>query len=334
MTRTPPDLPGIARGGRRPEISRDGDGRGPSRAVAAIGNFDGVHLGHRRLIETAKARAGEGRPAAVLTFEPHPRDHFRPDEPGFRLTSPATKLKILGALGVDLVFVRRFDAVFAALSAEAFVREILAGELGLSAIVTGANFHFGRDRAGTPALLVALAEAAGLDAIVEPAVELDGAPVSSSRVRDALARGEVSVANRMLGHRWFIEAEVVHGEKRGRTLGYPTANCRLDPGCRLAHGIYAVRVATADGRVHGGVASFGRRPTFDDGAPLLETFVFDFAGDLYGQRVEVEFLAWIRGEARFASADELVRAMDRDAAEARSTVAGAAQAPGPVSLIG
>lgn len=317
---------------RPPAICRDGDPIPGSGAVAAIGNFDGVHLGHRRLVEAAReAATARGRAVAVLTFEPHPRDVFRPETPSFRLTPEPVKLKVLGALGVEIAFVRRFDLAFAATGAAAFVGELLVQELRLSQVVVGANFHFGRGREGTPEILVARARENGLSARVEQAVSHDGEAVSSSRIRDLLAAGEVAAANRLLGYRWFVQGEVVHGEKRGRTLGYPTANVGLGPGCRLRHGIYAVRVATGPGQVHGGVASYGRRPTFDDGPPLLETFVFDFAGDLYGRTVEVEFLGFIRGEERFDSAEELVVAMDRDAARAREMIAGGSEEP---SLIG
>lgn len=291
-------------------------------AVAAIGNFDGVHLGHRRLLARACSEAArDGRPSAVLTFDPHPREHFRPDEPSFRLTSEAVKLKILARAGLDMVFVRRFDAALAATGAEAFVTGLLARELRLSEVVVGQDFHFGRERAGTPDALRGFAGSVGIATRIEPALIVDGEPVSSSRIRTHLAAGEVAPANRLLGYRWLVAGEVLHGDKRGRQLGFPTANLRLGAGCRLAHGIYAVRVAVAPGQVRGGVASFGRRPTFDDGPPLLEVNVFDFAGDLYGRTIEVEFLDWIRAEARFASADALVEQMEKDAARAGRLVA-------------
>ncbi len=300
--------------------------------MAAIGNFDGVHLGHRHLVDVARREAAQdGRPVAVVTFEPHPRDVFRPDAPSFRLTPEPVKLKVLAALGVDVVFLRRFDLALAATSASDFVSHLLARELAISEVIVGTNFHFGRGREGTPALLGTFARANGMRCRIEPAVERDGGGVSSSRIRAALEAGEIAVANDLLGYRWFVDGTVVHGEKRGRTLGYPTANVALGAGCRLAHGIYAVRVAVAPGVVLGGVASFGRRPTFDDGAPLLETFVFDFDGDLYGRWIEVEFLGWIRGEERFASAEDLIVAMDRDAERARAIIEAAGE---PESQIG
>jgi riboflavin kinase/FMN adenylyltransferase len=178
-----------------------------------------------------------------------------------------------------------------------------------------------------------LARERGIGATTVGTVEMDGGPVSSSRVRAALADGDARLANSLLGYRWFVRGEVRHGEKRGRTLGYPTANLSLDPGCRLMHGIYAVRVATGAGETHGGVASFGRRPTFDNGVPLLETYLFDFAGDLYGFEIEVEFVGRIRPEERFTGADALVAQMKRDESEAREMLAASAR-PGLRSFIG
>lgn len=303
-------------------------------AAVAIGNFDGIHLGHQRLVAAARAVAAEtGRPAAVLTFEPHPRTYFAPDEPFFRLTPEPVKLKVLSRLGLDGVFVRRFDAALAATSAEDFVRTLIGRTIGASALVVGADFHFGHGRKGTPAVLAALAVAAGMALRLEGTVEVGGLPVSSSRIRAALEAGEVATANRLLGYRWFVEGTVQHGAALGRTLGYPTANLRLSDTCRLAHGIYAVRVARPDGSLHDGVASFGRRPTFDNGAPLLETYVFDFAGDLYGETLEIEFLGHIRGEERFDSAEALVVRMRQDEAEAR-TILAAAAAGAERSMIG
>lgn len=324
----------IRGGGLRPglAICRDHDPPPRAGAFAAIGNFDGVHLGHQRLLEIVREEAGRhDQPRAVLTFEPHPRDVFRPDDPAFRLTPEQAKLELLAAFGVEIVFVRRFDAALAATSASDFVRRLLAVDMGLSGIVVGEDFHFGRGREGDVALLRQIGEDCGLRIRVEPALESDGAPVSSSRIRRALETGDIATANRLLGYRWFVEGEVIHGEKRGRTLGFPTANVALPASCRLAHGIYAVRVAVGTGQVFGGVASFGRRPTFDNGAPLLETFLFDFDGALYGHPIKVEFLDWIRGEQRFSSADELVRQMDEDADAARRRIA---RGDGELSLIG
>ncbi|MET7244527.1 bifunctional riboflavin kinase/FAD synthetase [Methylobacterium sp. EM32] len=307
-------------------VHRDGEPvpAGLKGAVAALGNFDGIHQGHRALIAAVREMAVElGRPSAVLTFEPHPRAFFSPDAAMFRLTGEGEKLAVLRRLGIDGAFVRRFDAGLAGTSAADFVAGTLKGELGLSGVVIGHDFHFGRGREGTPAMLEALCAENGLACRIVPAVAAGGgeAPVSSSAIRAALEAGDVATANHLLGYRWFVEGEVRHGDKRGRTLGFPTANVALDA-CALAHGIYAVRArlgdgSLGDGGVRDGVASYGRRPTFDDGAPLLETYLFDFSGDLYGQRIAVEFAGFIRGEARFDSAEALVARMHEDAAEAK-----------------
>ncbi|MGJ3265459.1 MAG: bifunctional riboflavin kinase/FAD synthetase [Salinarimonas sp.] len=292
--------------------------RGP---VVAIGNFDGVHRGHRTLLANAREKAAaRGVTSAVLTFEPHPRAFFQPGKPFFRITPPAEKERVLARMGIDAVHVRGFDAALAGMSPEAFVDELVVGALDASGVVVGYDFHFGKGRAGTPAVLTRLCAERGIGCDVVPVVEEAGAPVSSSAIRAALSEGDAARANALLGYRWFVLGEVRHGDKRGRTLGYPTANMALAEGCGLAHGIYAVRLA-ADGVVRDGVASFGRRPTFDDGAPLLETFVFDFAGDLYGRIVGVELVGFIRGEARFDSAQALIAQMDRDSVHARELLA-------------
>jgi riboflavin kinase/FMN adenylyltransferase len=301
-------------------------------AVAAIGNFDGIHRGHAVVIGRARSLAERlGRPCAVFTFEPHPRDVFRPDAPVFRLTDEAVKLGLLAESGLDGAVVLPFDRDLAATTAEAFIDDILVGGLGLGGVVVGWDFHFGRGRAGSPAMLRERGEARGLAVeVVEPYGGPDE-PVSSTAIRTALAQGDVERAAALLGWRWLVRGTVVHGDKRGRTLGYPTANILLPPSCGLAHGIYAVRLAV-DGAVHGGVASFGRRPTFDDGAPRLEVFVFDFAGDLYDRVVDVEFCAFIRGEAKFDGIDALIAQMDRDSATARAALARAADIPAPSAL--
>lgn len=293
-------------------------------AVAAIGNFDGVHRGHQRLIAAVEDEARRlGRGSAVVTFEPHPRVFFAPARPLFRLTPEAVKYKVLARLGLDGAFVRRFDATLAGTSATSFVEDLMIRDLGLGGVVVGEGFRFGRGREGTATLLRDLARAHGLACtVVDPVSEGDEA-ISSTAIRAALGEGDVGRANALLGYRWFVQGRVRHGDKRGRTLGYPTANLALDPACGLRHGIYAVRAAVAPGEVRAGVASFGRRPTFDNGAPLLEVFLFDFAQDLYDRDIEVEFVAWIRGEERFGSADELVARMDEDARVARARLAAA-----------
>ncbi|MFE1600690.1 bifunctional riboflavin kinase/FAD synthetase [Methylobacterium sp. ID0610] len=306
-------------------INRDGEAvpEGLRGAVAAIGNFDGLHQGHRALIAAVREIARiTGHPSAVLTFEPHPREFFAPERGMFRLTAEGAKLAVLARLGIDGVFVRRFDADLAATGASAFVGRLLKQELGLSGVVIGHDFHFGRGREGTPAMLQALCAENGLSCrVIAPVTaESEESPVSSSAIRAALEEGDVAGANRLLGFRWFVQGAVRHGDKRGRTLGFPTANVAL-PACGLAHGIYAVRVRLADGSLREGVASYGRRPTFDNGAPLLETTLFDFSGDLYGQTIAVEFVGFLRGEARFDSAEALVAQMHRDAEQARALLA-------------
>lgn len=294
--------------------------------VVAIGNFDGAHRGHAAVAAEARAlaaTAGEGRPAEILalTFDPHPRAFFQPDRPHFRLLDPATRLAALGRIGFDGVVVLPFTAAFAALSPAAFIENILVGKLGVDGVVVGQDFHFGKARAGTPAFLIAEGARLGFAVrLVAPFRDADGAVISSSAIRAALAAGDITRANAMLGHAYAIRGTVIHGEKRGRDLGFPTANIRLDPASGLAHGIYAVRARVEDGW-HDGVASFGRRPHFDNGAPLLETHLFDFTGDLYGREIEVAFVAYLRGEAKFESLDALVTQMNADCVTARRILA-------------
>lgn len=291
-------------------------------AVLALGNFDGVHRGHAELAHRAASLAGElgSRPAA-FTFEPHPRSVFRPEEPVFRLTSPQLKLEWLADAGLPQVFVLPFDRDIAAIPAESFVDDLLIGRLGAAGLVCGYDFHFGKGRTGSPEMLQAHGLAAGIPVAVVPPYSWQGEPVSSTLIRTALETGDVARAAEFLGRPWLARGLVSHGDKRGRELGYPTANMQLARDCRLRHGIYAVRMKI-DGVWHDGVASFGRRPTFDDGAPRLETFVFDFSGDLYGQRVDVAFVDWLRGEEKFDSLPALIAQMDADSARARDILAG------------
>ena len=295
-----------------------------SGGVVAVGNFDGMHRGHVALLEAAKATAKNlGVPSLALTFEPHPRTVLRPDTPVFRLTSLAVKARILRAVGIDGLAVARFDQAFAAITAERFVDEILVARLRIAAAVVGFNFRFGQKRAGTSAVLVDAGQRSGFAVTVVEAVGGgDDRPLSSSAIRDALATGNVALANAMLGYRWFVMGEVERGEGRGRKLGYRTANVRLGSDCALRHGVYAVRVQRAGGRAFDGMASYGVRPTFDNGAPLLEVHVFEFSEDLYGEEVAVTFVGWIRREERFPSVAALVEAMGRDAASARAMLRG------------
>ena len=299
----------------------DGIDAGPlAGAVVAIGNFDGVHRGHRAVIGAARARAKAlGRKTAALTFTPHPRAFLRPQDPLFQLSSDRNKLRLLAASGLDGAIVMRFDAALASTSAEDFIERILVGQLGIGGAAIGFDFHFGKNRTGSPAFLAEQGARLGFAVDIVPPLEDEGRPVSSGAVRTALAQGKVVEAAELLGAPWFTSGEVIHGDKRGRELGFPTANLKLDPSCGLKHGIYAVRVDIA-GKRHDGVASFGRRPMFDDGAPLLEVFLFDFDGDLYGQAIDVAFIGWIRHEQKFSSIETLKRHIMADAGQARDAL--------------
>jgi len=295
----------------------------PKGAVVAMGNFDGVHLGHRAVIAAAQDMGRmHGRPALALTFEPHPRRFFSPNTPQFRLTDETAKLRLLAGTGLAGAVIMSFDKSRAGTTAQDFIYRDLIGRLGISGIAVGYDFHFGKGRVGSPSLLVAEAPRLGIEVDVQPHVDIDERPVSSSAIRIALAEGQIEEATAMLGGPWFVTGEVIHGEKRGRELGYPTANIRLDNNCGLKHGIYAVRVGRGNSRIDG-VASFGRRPTFDNGAPLLEIFLFDFKDDLYGERLDVAFIGFIREELKFDSADALIRQMDDDSRKARMQLAAA-----------
>jgi riboflavin kinase / FMN adenylyltransferase len=296
-----------------------------SGGVVAVGNFDGLHRGHAALLDATRRTAADlGAPALVLTFEPHPRTLFRPETPVFRLTPRAAKARLLKALELDGIAVATFDRAFAAMAAEEFVERILVGRLKLKAAVVGFNFHFGRGRAGTPSTLAAAGQRLGFGVTVFDRISGEaGEPLSSSAIRESLAEGDVAGASRRLGYRWFVLGEVVAGDRRGRELGFPTANIRLGDDCRLRHGIYAVRLQRPGGAILDGVASYGRRPTFGGGPPILEVFLFDFSGDLYGEEDAVAFVDWIRPERAFSGAGELVAAMGRDSAEARAILAAA-----------
>lgn len=292
-------------------------------AVVAIGNFDGVHRGHKHVVEAARRRAAEaGRPTIVMTFEPHPRAYFQPDVPLFRLSDPAAKARLLAGLGIDALAVLPFDRTLAETPADAFESELLVDWLGAADVVVGRDFHYGARRGGSAETLQQAGRSKGFGVSQVKALDSGGATVSSSAIRDALAAGDVATANDQLGHAWFVTATVIHGEKRGRELGYPTANLKLDPACGLRHGIYAVKVGL-EGRWLDGVASFGRRPTFDNGAPLLEVHVFDFAESLYGRDLDIVFAGFIRPEAKFETLDALIVQMDQDSRDARAILDGA-----------
>jgi riboflavin kinase/FMN adenylyltransferase len=294
-------------------------------SVVALGNFDGLHGGHRALLELALGEARHlGVPAVVLTFEPHPRTVFRPDKPVFRLTPLPAKARLLAALGLDGLVVAEFDRTFAATTADTFIDDVLIGRLDVAAVVVGYNFRFGYGREGTAPTLAGAGSRRGFAVgILDEVSERSGVPASSSVIRDDLAAGDIASANARLGYRWFIVGTVIEGDRRGRELGFPTANIALGSDCRLRHGVYAVRMRRADGTVLDGVASYGRRPTFDNGAPLLEVHAFDFAGDLYGEEVIVSFFGWIRPELKFDSAQALITAMQGDAVTAREILSAA-----------
>jgi riboflavin kinase/FMN adenylyltransferase len=288
---------------------------------AAIGNFDGVHLGHCAVIDLARAHGALG----VVTFEPHPREHFAPDAAPFRLMNRGARAHRLEKLGVERLFELPFDAQLAGMSPEAFAREVIADGLGLAHVVVGADFCFGKGRAGRAADLVALGQAMGFGVTVADLVAAGGAEVSSTAIRAALTDGRPRDAAAMLGHWHRIEGPVLHGDKRGRTLGYPTANMALAGLHVPRHGIYAVLVDVLDGPHAGtvrGVASLGIRPMFELRQPTLEVHLFDFAGDLYGATLSVALVDWLRGEARFDGLDALIAQMNADSARARAVLAG------------
>ncbi len=291
------------------------------RAVYAIGNFDGVHRGHGAVLRLARDLARElGAPSAALTFEPHPADYFAGRSIVFRLTPFAEKAAALAECGLDGVVSLTFDAELAGLSAQDFVEETLKRRLDVSAVVVGADFHFGKGRSGSPSFLREAGERYGFKVVIAEKVEADGEAISSTGVRRLLEHGDVAAAAAMLGRPYRVSGEVVGGQKLGRTLGVPTANIRLAPSNRLAFGVYAVRAHLGERRLDG-VASFGVRPTVDDGAPLLETYLFDFNEDIYGRALSVDFVARIRPELKFGGLEELKAAMQADMAAARAILA-------------
>ena len=292
-------------------------------AILALGNFDGFHLGHQAVVGRAVQRgAHERRPVIVATFDPHPVRHFKPDAAPFRLTSLDQRERLFGQAGADAMMIFGFDGRLAATSAEEFVARLLSERVGAAGVITGNDFTFGAGRTGNAAVLAQLGAKAGIIAETVAPVLLDGQAVSSSRVRAALTSGDPGAATRLLTRPFAIEGVVGHGDKRGRTLGYPTANVPLGPYLRPKYGIYAVRVRLgADGKdggsEHKGVASLGIRPSFDPPVEMLETFIFDWAGDLYGRTIEVALVAYLRPEAKFDDMDALVAQMDADSAAAR-----------------
>jgi riboflavin kinase/FMN adenylyltransferase len=286
-------------------------------ASAAIGNFDGVHLGHRHVIDLARR---PGAALGVVTFEPHPREFFAPDAPPFRLMNAEARAHRLEKLGVEILAELPFDARLSSLTAEEFARDVLAGGLGLSHVVVGADFCFGKGRTGTAEMLRDFGMRYGFDVTIADLLTAETGAVSSTAIRTALSEGRPRAAADMLGHWHRIEGPVLHGEKRGRELGYPTANMGLE-GLHVPRlGVYAVLVDVLSGPHKGtyhGVANLGIRPMFERETPNLETFLFDFTGDLYGQHLSVGLVEWLRGEAKFDGLDALITQMDTDSVAAR-----------------
>jgi len=290
--------------------------------TVALGNFDGVHLGHAAVIRAAHG-ARPDLPLAALTFEPHPREHFRPDDPPFRLTLLPAKAEALGALGVAVVHALRFDAALAAMPAEAFVEEVLHRGLGAKHLACGPDFAFGHRRGGDIAFLAREAEMRGIGLTVVPPVLDDGAQISSTHIRRLIQDGYPERAARDLGRLHEIRGEVFHGDKLGRELGWPTANILLGRQLEPARGVYAVTAVLANGDVVPGVANVGRRPTLGgDPVTRLETHLFDWSGDLYGQEIRVRLHEFLRPDATFSGLDELKAAIAADAAAARRVLAG------------
>ena len=287
-------------------------------AVLALGNFDGFHLGHQAVVGRAVARgAHERRPVIVATFDPHPVRHFKPDAAPFRLTTLDQRQRMFAAAGADAMLVFGFDGTLASTTAEEFVSALLAQRIGASAVVTGDDFTFGANRGGNAAVLRELGAAHGIAAETVAPVLLNGEAVSSSRIREALKAGDPGTATRLLTRPFAIEGVVVHGDKRGRALGWPTANVELGNYQRPAYGIYAVRVLIEEAGEYDAVANIGVRPMFDPPKELLEVVLFDWDGDLYGRTIEVALHHYIRPEMKFDGMDALKRQMEADAHEAR-----------------
>jgi riboflavin kinase/FMN adenylyltransferase len=291
-------------------------------SIVALGNFDGFHLGHQAVVGRAIQRGfHERRPVIVATFDPHPVQFFKPDVPPFRLTTLDQREALFAHAGADAMLVFHFDKALAVTSSEDFVSEVLARQIGAAGVVTGDDFTFGRGRKGDVPLLKALGEQHGVIAEAVAPVLLDGTRISSGRIREALAAGDIGTATHLLTRDYAIEGVVQRGDARGRELGYPTANLELRDYQRPKYGIYAVRVTLDDGSEHPGVASLGVRPTFEPEQELLEAHLFGFEGDLYGRRIEVALHAYIREELKFDGPEPLAAQMREDEAAARRLLA-------------
>lgn len=305
----------------------DGGSAVPERlrgGIVALGNFDGFHKGHQAVVGRALTRArAEGRPLLVATFDPHPVRFFKPETPPFRLTTLDQRERLFGAAGADAMIVFQFDAALASVTAPDFVSDHLVSRIGAAGVVTGEDFTFGKGRGGNLELLMVLGRGHRISVdSVAPVLE-DGEPVSSSRIREALEAGDCETAARLLTRPFAIEGIVEHGDARGRTLGYPTANISLGHYLRPRFGIYAIRGRLADGAMLDGAASLGIRPSFEPPKELLEPHFVDFDGDLYGQTVEVQLISFLRPEERYETIGALTAQMAADCDEARRRLAAA-----------
>jgi len=286
-------------------------------AVLAIGNFDGVHRGHQAVLQAALDAGKTARaPAGVMTFEPHPRTYFQPGKALFRLTPQPLKLRLFAALGLDMALVQPFDAALALRPAAEFVRDLLVESLCVSHVITGNDFHFGKGRDGNPDVLRTLGAEHGFAVTIVAPQAGEGGVFSSTAIRDRLREGDPRGAADNLGYWWRVAGEVIGGDRRGAGLGFPTANIAAPEGFALKHAIYAVRVYTVGKRYHG-AAYFGTRPSFGNGAPVIETFLFDFDGNLYGQEIDIEVIGFLRDDETFASAQALSAQMRIDCERAK-----------------
>ena len=293
--------------------------------VFALGNFDGVHQGHQRVIAEAAAVARTlGVPLGVLVFEPHPKQFFFPDEPFFRLTPFRAKARLLESLGVDILVALPFDAGMSKKLAPEFITDVLIDGLHAVHVVAGYDFRFGKGRAGDAAVLNYMGEMEGFGVSIVAEASLDGTSISSTRIRELLTSGDPKGAARLLGHWWTVETHVQTGDKRGRTIGFPTANLSLEDHVQPALGVYAVRIELEDGPykgVYDGVANLGRRPTFDKQDVVLEVHIFDFEGDIYGHHAAVSFIDYLRPEQKFSGLDALKAQIAKDSTRARALLA-------------
>lgn len=296
-------------------------------AAIALGNFDGLHAGHRAVIESARAEAKRlNAPLGVATFEPAPRRHFQPDAPPFRLMTPIRRGLTLDSLGVQATHLLRFDAAMATMTDREFCEHVIVGEIGARSVSVGFDFRFGKGRMGDAESLQKLGAELGFDVRIVAEVQDGGEKVSSSRIREAIERGDMETAARGLGQLWAIDAIVEHGEKRGRTLGFPTANMQLGEIVHPAHGVYAVWARLDEERAwRPGVANFGRTPTTGLRDPLLEVMVFDVSSDFYGRRMHTAFVKLLRPELKFDGLEALVAQMEKDVVEARAVLAAGGQ---------